>query len=272
MRLAKRIIELMPEHRTYVEPFGGGAAVLFAKPSSAIEVYNDLDGGLVNFFRVLRSRRQFGRLRFLVELTPYSREEYYRFVKTWERASSKVRQAYEWYVIARMSFSGIFGSSWKYSVDGSTGGMSKQVRAWLGVLETLPEAHARLRMVQVEHRDFRDLLAKYDRPATFFYCDPPYVMGTRSCEAYRCELSDGDHEDLTRLLLGLKGKAILSGYRHAVHEPLEDAGWKRIDIGTWCRINQAKDKGKDGQKHYKPESDRRVESLWISPNAQPEST
>ena len=234
MRLARRIVELMPPHQTYVEPFGGGAAVLFAKPPSPVEVYNDVDSGLVNFFRVLRNRRQFRQLQFLASLTPYSREEYDRFRRTWEKARTEVRTAYEWLVVARMSFSGIFGRSWGYDVKSHGHPFQKHVHAWLSTIERLPEAHARLIRVQVEKRDFRDILKRYDRPATLFYLDPPYVPETRRCGAYRHELAIEDHEDLTRLLLQIRGKGILSGYRHQVHRPLEKAGWKRIDIDVVC--------------------------------------
>lgn len=79
--LAHKIIKLFPPHSIYVEPFGGAAHVLFAKEPSPVEVYNDIDSGLVNFFRVLRDPKSFGELALLCSLTPYSREEYYYFRK-----------------------------------------------------------------------------------------------------------------------------------------------------------------------------------------------
>lgn len=267
-RMARRIIPLFPRHVTYVEPFGGGGAVLFAKPPSAVEVYNDLDGGLVNFFRVLRDRRKFRVLQLLASLTPYSREEYDRFRRTWEKARSEVQRAYEWLVVARMSFGGIFDQSWGSVVTSSNRGMAQTASAWLSTIERLPEAHARLIRVQVEHQDFRTVLDRYDRPETLFYVDPPYVSEVRRGGGYRCELTVEDHQALTAILLGLQGKAILSGYRHEVHRPLEKAGWKRLDFKVVCTAAGAtRGSGLQGLGSRKAKQ-RRVESLWISPRAQ----
>ena len=269
MRLARRIVSLFPSHETYVEPFGGGGAVLFAKPPSPVEVYNDLDSGLVNFFRVLRDRRKFKVLQLLAGLTPYSREEYERFRRTWEAARSDIRMAYEWLVVARMSFSGIFGASWKMGVtSGGTKRLSQNVAVWLSTISMLPEAHARLMRVQVEKKDFRSVLDTYDRPATLFYLDPPYVPETRRCGAYRHELVFKDHEDLTRLLLGLKGMAILSGYRHEVHRPLEKAGWKRVDVKVFCTAAGGTQASGIIGEGSRSKTQKRVESIWISPRAQ----
>jgi DNA adenine methylase len=110
--MVAKLLPLIPEHRIYVEPFGGGASMLVSKEPSAVEVYNDINSGLVNFFRVLRDSRQYGRLRRLAALTPYAREEFDFCRETWADAEETVERAYKWFVVARMSFSGIFGNSW----------------------------------------------------------------------------------------------------------------------------------------------------------------
>ena len=212
--MASRILLLFPNHETYVEPFGGGASVLFAKPPSAVEVYNDLDGGLVNFFQVLKDERKHRRLRDLASLTPYSREEYHRFRKTWDKARSDVRRAYEWLVVARMAFGGIFDNSWGSVVASSNRGMAQTASAWLSTIERIEAVHSRLADVRIENRDFRRILAAYDGTETLFYVDPPYVSEMRRSGGYRCELSIEDHRALTGILLRLRGKVILSGYHH----------------------------------------------------------
>lgn len=90
--MASKILPYFPEHHTYAEPFGGGASMLFAKPPSPVEVYNDMDSGLVNFFRVLRDPEAFERFHHLAALTPYSREEYCHCRSTWESAKGELHE------------------------------------------------------------------------------------------------------------------------------------------------------------------------------------
>jgi len=265
--LAKRILPYFPEHKIYVEPFGGGASLLFAKEPSPVEVYNDIDSGLVNFFRVLRDSEKFEKFYRLVSLTPYSREEYYFCRDTWESCEDDIERAYRWYVVARMSFSGRFGCDWSHAVTYTSRNMSGAVSKWLSIIDMLPEIHQRIMRVQIEHKDFRDILVDYDTPDTLFYCDPPYVHSTRKAGGYKHEMTDDEHKELVELLLKLKGKVILSGYQNEIYLPLEQAGWQRIDFPTVChaagKTRQTKILGEGTAKEKQP----RIESIWISPNA-----
>lgn len=267
-RMTAKLLPLIPPHHTYVEPFGGGASLLFAKKPSPVEVYNDLDSGLVNFFRVLRDPEGFERFHLLVSLTPYSREEFNSCRETWEGCTDDVERAYRWYVVARMSFSGMFGASWGFAVTATTRGMSMPCSNWLSVIERLPQIHQRIMRVQIEHDDFRQIIRTYDTPGTLFYCDPPYVPDTRKSGSYKHEMTVEDHNDLVELLLGVKGMAILSGYRHPVYEPLERAGWRRHDYETSCsataRTRATGILGKGSLEKMQP----RVESVWVSPNCE----
>lgn len=266
--MTARLLPLLPPHRIYVEPFGGGASILFSKKPSLVEVYNDLDSGLVTLFRVLRDPDKFRRLYDMVCLTPYSREEWQHCRDTWESCDDEIERAYRFYVTARMSFSGDFGSSWSSSLRSSSRGMAKAVSKWLYAMDKLPEIHARLSRVQVEHRDFRDIFKRYDTPETLFYADPPYVPGTRSSGKYRHDMRLQDHEELVGILLDLDGMVVLSGYNHAVYAPLERAGWCRIDIPTSCyaagRTRQIGIIGEGAAERSQP----RVESVWLNPQAQ----
>lgn len=260
---AAKIIPLIPPHVTYVEVFGGGASLLFAKSISQVEVYNDLDHNLVNFFRVIRDPETFKEFQRKVELTPYSREEYYYFKKTWDSVdlSDTVERAYRWYMVVRMSFSGSFTGGWSYSVNDGRMCMSKSVSEYLGAVANLPKVHQRIRTLQVDCRDFREILKFYDAEKTLFYLDPPYVEETRRNGGYRCELTFEDHKDLVNILLKIKGMVILSGYNHSVYTPLEENGWVRKDFDTVCFAS--KSKGVDSR----VEKQKRIESIWLSPKA-----
>src|SRR5271170_963472 len=125
-RLAPTIIGYFPSHKTYVEPFGGSAAVLLAKEPSAIEVFNDIDKQLFNLFQVLRDERLFKRLRRSLELTLYSRAE---FDLAMQQSDDPVEAARRLLVRQRQSFSGK-GEDWSYSTKKSQGGVASAVKRW----------------------------------------------------------------------------------------------------------------------------------------------
>ena len=263
-----KLLKLIPPHKIYVEVFGGGGSLLFAKKPSPVEVYNDIDSGLVNFFRVLRDPEKFERFHKLVSLTPYSREEYYFCRDTWKDCEDEIERAYKWFVVARMSFSGDFGEGgWSYTISATSKNMASACSRWLSVIEDLPQIHQRIMRVQIDHKDFKGVFPTYDTPETLFYCDPPYVLNTRKGVRYQYEMSLKDHEDLVKILLGLKGMVLLSGYKHPVYDPLERAGWKRIDYETAChaagRTRLTGILGEGSAREKQP----RTESVWISPNA-----
>lgn len=268
--LARKIVSLFPAHHCYVEPFCGGASCLFAKPPSPVEVINDLNSDIVNFFRVLRDPQRFEQFYGLASLTPYSREEFYRFRTDWRagwsQCPSDVVRAYRWYMMARMSFSGEFGGSWGYSVTTSRRGMANAVSQWLSILDMLPAISERMRRVQVEHGDWRTMLHRYDTPDTLFYVDPPYVKSTRRSGKYAHEMDDDAHQELVEMLRCIKGGVLLSGYRNPTYAQLEDEGWERLDMPTVCyaagRTRYTRLLGK-GAIAYQ----RRTESIWVSPRA-----
>jgi len=267
-----KILPLFPQHHTYVEPFGGGAALLWAKDPSPVEVYNDIDSGLVNLFRVLRDEEKFARFQRLVIMTPYSREENEICYRTWESLDDDVERAHGFFVAIRQSFSMRLGAGWAMSVTATSKGKSMALASaqWLSAIERLPEVHERLRGVQIEHADFRQVLKTYDTPRTLFYCDPPYVHETRRAGGYRYELSDQDHKDLVAKLLEIQGMAILSGYQNSIYQPLEDAGWQRLEYDLICvAAGKTRASGLQGKGTARAKQTR-VESLWLSPNCKRE--
>lgn len=273
-RMVDKLLKLLPAHRTYVEVFGGGASLLFAKNPSPVEVYNDIDSELVNFFRVLRDPQKFQDFYRLVALTPYSREEFEHCRQSYRQCENDVERAYRWFVAVRMSFSGSGGGSghgWGFNVTTSSGGCTKRCFDWLRTIKGLLQVHERIMRVQIEHDDFRKIIDRYDTPNTLFYLDPPYIPEIRRSGGYEHEMSVEDHKDLVNILLGIKGMALLSGYRHSLYGPLEQAGWERRDYKTSChaagRTRSTKILGAGSATRLQ----KRVESVWISPNCKSRS-
>lgn len=261
--MVKKILPYFTLHRTYVEPFGGGASVLFAKEPSPIEVYNDIDSNVVNFFRLIRDLEKFEKFRLLVSLTPYSREEYYFCKNTWKDCEDEIEGIRRWFVVVRMNFGG--HHSWGYAITDSCRNMSSTCSKWLSMIDLLPQIYERLMRVQIEHDDFRKIFSRYDTKDTLFYCDPPYIPETRKSGKYKHEMTLEDHAELVEILLNLKGKVVLSGYAHPIYQPLEKANWQRIDIDTACHAaGRTRGTGILG-KGAALKKQKRTESLWISP-------
>ena len=256
--MVAKLLPLFPEHKIYVEPFGGGASLLFAKEPSEVEVYNDLDEGLVNLFRVLREPRKFKRFLHRCIFTPYARQEWRMSRTTWKDCRDEVERAYRWFVMTRMSFAGL-QHSWGRTITTSHRGMAESASSWLSIIEMLPDIHRRLMRVQIECKDAKSIIKDYDTPETLFYCDPPYIPETRRDGRYQHEMSMDDHQELVDLLLTVQGKVILSGYAHPVYEPLEKAGWERKNWETFCVVSGRTRASKKEPK----EQHRRVESVWI---------
>lgn len=231
-RLAPRIIALFPPHRVYVEAYGGGGSVLLRKPR-ARDVYNDLDGAVVNLFRVLQDPALADALIRKLYFTPYARQE---FLDSYLPTDDPVDRAHRLIV---MSFMG-FGSN--AHAGGSTGFRANANRNgttpaedWANYPEVLHLAVDRLRAVTVDNRDARRVMAQHDAPDTLHYIDPPYPRSTRGRYAkqrmYRHDMEDDDHVDLLDFVRELQGKVVISGYAHELYDvALKD--WRRIEINT----------------------------------------
>ena len=261
--LVKHLLPL-PDHYTYVEVFGGAATILFAKEPSPVEIYNDIDGGLVNFYRVLQDKYGFeddGKLLFdMLRLTPHSREEYMFCRAHWnDKGIDEVEKARRFFVVMHQSFSGGTTAGWRFCKTDSSMGMSAATNRWLSAIDRLPEAIDRLRLVQIDGEDFTKSIKRYDNPKTLFYLDPPYIHSKRvDTKSYRNEMDDPAHKRLVEALLPIEGMAILSGYDHEIYEPLARAGWRKRLIS---RANMAA-RVKKGQKR-----DKEVEEcVWFSPS------
>lgn len=225
------LLPLLPDCHHYCEPFAGSAAVLLSRETAPVETYNDIDGEVVNFFRVLRDQKQ--QLVEAIGLTPFSREELYRAVTDDLRSLTDLERARRFFVRARQARTGLAQTAslgrWANCKNTSRAGMSGAVSRWLGSVDTLPEIAERLLRVQIENRPAIDVIELYDSKATLFYCDPPYVHSSRGdSKAYGFEMADIEHEDLAETLIRVKGKVAISGYRCDLMDELYK-GWRRDD-------------------------------------------
>jgi DNA adenine methylase len=264
-RLAPHIARWIPPSGTYVEVFGGGAQVLFQLlPTPARhDVYNDVDDGLVNFFRVLRDPNLAPELTERLRLTLHARREYDWARTTWQTCTDPVERAARWYTVARQSYGGRFAHGWGYTI---APGKNATI-TWARAVDALPLFSERLRTVQIESMDWRDVLRRYDTPGTVFYCDPPYVPETRRPNStYPHELTTSDHRDLVAALLQIRGQAIVSGYDHPLYQPLEQAGWGRFAFAARVHvIGGSRRLGLTGRGIRSAPRFRRTEVIWISP-------
>jgi len=203
--LANWIIPYFPAHQLYVEVFGGAGHILFKKESSKVEIFNDRDDNIANFFKVIRQNLKDFEQR--IHLYPYSRSLFYEIRDRWQVGqipSDRIDRAVEWYYLIRCSFN---------SNKGSFGYGKKRNLAitFSNSLDTLPLIQQRLRSVILECLDFRDCIVKYDGPDTLFYCDPPYFGFEKY---YDIKFIEKDHEDLSKILKNIKGKFLVSYYPH----------------------------------------------------------
>ena len=256
------VLKNLPPHTRYIEPFGGGGSILIAKDPAEVEVYNDVNRGVVNFFRVIASRDYFGPFMARVRELPYSRELYEECLRTWPAIHDPVEQAVRWYFVAQQSFGGMFGKSW------GTGVTTTPTGRWCSSFDNLPRVHDRLQQVQIECCDWRDVLSRFSGPGWLAYCDPPYVFGARKAGGYEHELRDSDHEALIETLLHYDGAVLLSGYDNPLYAPLERAGWDRVEIDVVCSAaGRTRTSGLLGA-GAATSKQRRTEVLWRNPETQ----
>lgn len=243
-QLAEWIIEQFPPHKSYVEPFCGSAAVFFRKHPSRLEVLNDMDGEIINFFYILRTQRDV--LLEQIQLTPFARAEYELALKHCEDPMERARR---FYVALWQSFGStlIYRSGWR--TQRSPDMRSPLTSTWKR-MDGLMDAADRLKDALIEQRDALECIINYDTPETLFYIDPPYVLSSRSGKGrrrYRVEMNDQQHVALAEVLHSVQGAVLLSGYNNDLYGHLYP-DWERLEKTTTTTGN--------GQA---------VESLWLSP-------
>jgi DNA adenine methylase len=249
-RLAARIIQLMPDHKHYVEPFAGALSVLLGKPVSLLETVNDLDGEITTFWRVLRDQPE--ELERRCALTPHSRA-LYMAARAPGQGGTDVEIA--WRVWVRLS-QGMGSRSngtggWRYAKKATGMSLTEYLT---GYVARIAPAAERLHHVSLEATDAVALIPRYDSIDTLFYVDPPYLSSTRYAGMYAVEMGGAlRHQDLLGVLKQCRGSVILSGYRSELYDH-ELTGWTRVDLATTAMTGE-----------------NRVECLWLNyePPTQP---
>jgi len=239
----------------YCEPFAGSAAILLNREPANVETYNDIDGEVVNFFKVLRDQHE--DLIRTIALTPFSREEYHQAIYDDIQNVDALERARRFYIRARQTRTGLAQTAslgrWANCKNTSRAGMSGVVSRWLGGVDGLDAIAKRLLRVQIENRPAIDVIRLYDSPQTLFYCDPPYLHATRGDnKAYGFEMDEEQHKELARILNDCQGLVAISGYEHPLMDELfSQKHWFKTR-GTEKTIHSTKDK--------------RVEFLWTNYN------
>lgn len=248
-KLVKWIVSHFPQHEFYVEPFCGASSVLMRKPRTKGEIINDLDGDVVNVFRVLRDPAAAKELERLLALTPFAYEEY---KSAYDQTSDPVERARR--TIYR-SFASIGSDGVSRRNSGFRGLKNNESTVtaaleWSRYPDAIPAFVHRLHGVLIEHRPALHVIGLYDRPETLFYVDPPYVMSTRSkgTVLYSNEMTDADHVDLAASLHSVLGMVLISGYRSDLYDALY-ADWKMVSRSATAQNGKG-----------------RTECLWMSPN------
>ncbi len=251
-RLAPWIIAHFPAHRVYVEPFGGAGSVLLRKPRSYAEVYNDLDGEIVNLFRVLRDPAQARELERLLRLTPFARAE---FEAAYLSDGDPIEQARRTLIKSFMGFSsnGIherYGTGFRAN---TTRPWKTPAGDWAGYPDLVASFTRRLQGVVIENRPALDVIRRHDNAQALHYVDPPYPHETRQrpdAHRYALELTADDHRELASVLREAHGMVVISGYPCDLYDNELYPDWQRVERTAFA----------DGAR-------RRTEVLWLSPAA-----
>lgn len=228
--MADRIVDLLPEHSHYVEPFAGSLAVLLAKPRSEMETVNDLDRDLMTFWQVLRDRPT--ELERAMMLTPHARAEQ-EAAYDLDVTDDLERARRVWVLLSQGRGSTLRKTGWRFYRDpaGSSYSMPDYLTAYA---DRVPPTAARLHGVSLECRDALEVVRDYGKhPNVLLYCDPPYLATSRNSTNYRHEMGgEGQHAELADALASAQASVVLSGYASPLYERLYD-GWHRVELSAW---------------------------------------
>lgn len=244
-KIADWIISKMPEHKCYVEPFGGGASVLLKKNPVITEVYNDLDKEVFNVFRTIREN--YDELARRISMTLYSKED---FQLSFEKSDDPIETARRFLIQSRMSISTGRSNNSTFRTTINKDDYHSNPLTLFNLTETLYLTRQRMSRVIIENTDAFTMFEKYDLPGTLWFLDPPYINHTRTYKSikygYTHNLSDHDHETLCKVIRTLKGKVIICNYENDIYNTL---------LEDWT---------KDSCRGFTNSSRKTTETIWMN--------
>lgn len=228
-RISDWIISHFPPHKVYLEPFFGSGACFFNKTPAYIETINDLDGDIVNLFKVCREHPQ--KLARLINLTPFARDE---FLNCYDRSDDPIEQARRTLVRYHQSFgtSNSSKNSWR---NVQTYGGPRCATMWNDLPDIIPQLAERLKNAQIENTEALTLIERYNHPDTLIYCDPPYLQDIRKRNLYSVEMNNEKHIQMLEVLKQSKSKIILSGYDNDLYNR-ELSEWITVEKQTTAQM------------------------------------
>jgi DNA adenine methylase len=253
-RSVKKILPLLPYRGRYCEVFGGTGIVLLNRHKSSLEIFNDRHSGITSFYRCLRNQKMFEALALWLDNTVHSREEWITCHDTWENIDDDIERAGRWFYMIQYSFAQLgrnFGRA--TSIKGCLAGKVRNKG------KEFPELHDRLKNVQIENQDWRQILDDYDSEDMVWYIDPPYIE--TAAGTYTHMMSRDDHHELINRIFSLKGFVAVSGYSNHVYNKRP---WDNIHVwDSYVSLTPQAFTKENAKTHQTSQRHYGEEILWI---------
>ena len=257
------IMPNIPEHKHYVEPFCGTAIVYLHKAPARISTLNDIDGHIVNFFRVLQDKDKTKDLLRRLRYTPWAKSEYRKacLLLSSNREMEDVTRAWAFYVAQYMSMKKSYYSDQQgrgFGYDRKISSGSPHYISFVGKVRRLVENAQKLRQCQVMNEDGVDVMRRFDGEETFMFVDPPYPSTTVRSKSriYSTEYNDELHYRLIDFVMTAKSKIMLASYPNELYDKLLESSWIRIDKTKHISAGYYTSKRR--------KQSRRIESLYLN--------
>ena len=225
--LKNKLIDLMPSHSNYIEPFAGGASVLLNKYPCDFEILNDSNELLIHFYTLVRDKPEF--VMDALKDVEYSQSHFDKAMSILANSHSLDEKALAFFITSRMSYGGKGGwFAWTDNQKGKSG-EPQEYKTWESVKSRVPIVSARLQNVTILSKNAIYNISLWDNEDTLTYCDPPYMHATReksSRRSYEFEMSDSEHMRLAQVLNRCRGHVIISGFESSEYDTYY-AGWQK---------------------------------------------